>query len=89
MPLNIPHRPNKKMPIELTPQQLETLRAYADGRFGTRQTIERAGMRDYADLIIALAQNDLAMPKPATTPQRDAQVVRARAILQPRLRHGR
>ena len=76
------------MSVELDPQRLETLRAYAAGRLGTRQTIERAGMHDYADLVIALAQNDLEMPKPAETPRREAHLARARAILQPRLRHG-
>jgi hypothetical protein len=76
------------MCVELDPQQLEALRAYAAGRLGTQQTIERVGMRDYADLVIALAQNDLDLPKPAATPKHDAHLARARAILQPRLRHG-
>jgi hypothetical protein len=76
------------MSVELDPQQLEALRAYAAGRLGTHQTIERVGMRDYADLVIALAQNDLDLPKPAATPKHDAHLARARAILQPRLRHG-
>jgi hypothetical protein len=72
------------------PNQLETLRAYAAGMLGTRQAIERAGLDDYADLMIALAQNDLAFPKPADTPKRRANVELARAILQPRLRrHAR
>lgn len=70
----------------LTTDQMETLRAYADGKLGTRETIERAGLHDYADLLIAMSQNDLAMPKPADTPERAANVARARAILQPLLR---
>jgi len=69
--------------------ELEALRNYADGLAGTRETIQDAGLRDYADLVIALAQNDLAFPKPADTPERHAQIARASAILQPLLRHGR
>jgi len=38
------------------------------GRLGTRETIERVGMHDYADLVIALAQNELDFPKPAADP---------------------
>lgn len=68
------------------PKALEALRDYAAGRLGTRQAIERAGLEDFADLLIALAQNDLALPKPADTPGRRANVERARALLQPRLR---
>ena len=71
-------------------KRLETLRAYAAGMLGTRQAIEHAGLNDYAELIIALAQNDLDFPKPADTPKRRANVEMARAILQPRLRlHAR
>lgn len=66
--------------------QLEALRAYAAGLLGTRQTIERAGFQDYADLIIALAQNDLDFPKPSDTPEHRAQLALASAVLQPRLR---
>lgn len=68
--------------------QLAALQAYAEGRLGTRRTIERLGMRDYADLVIALVQHGLDLPKPADTPRHAAQVARARAILQPRLRRG-
>jgi hypothetical protein len=71
----------------LDQNQLVTLRAYAQGQLGTRQAIERAGLHDYADLVIALAQHDLDLPKPATTPKHEAHLARARAILQPRLRH--
>jgi hypothetical protein len=66
----------------------EILRAYAAGDLGTRNTIERLGLHDYADLIIALVEQDLSPPRPADTPSHRAQVDRARAILQPRLRHG-
>jgi len=52
------------MSVELSQDQLETVRAYAAGQLGTRQAIERAGMHDYADLVIALAQTGLDFPKP-------------------------
>lgn len=77
------------MLIALDPEQLETLHPYAAGRLGTRQTIERAGLHDYADLVIALAQSGLDLPKPAMTPKHEARIARARAILQPRLASGR
>lgn len=70
-------------------KQLEALRKYADGLAGTRETIQRAGLGDYADLVIALVQNELEFPKPTDTPERRAQVAKASAILQPLLRHGR
>ncbi len=72
----------------LDQHQLEVLHAYSAGRLGTRKAIEMAGLHDYADLLIALAQNDLDLPKPAATPVHEANGARARAILQPRLRHG-
>ena len=72
----------------ISPDQLEVLRAYAAGQLGTRRAIEAVGAHDYADLVIALAQNDLDFPKPADTPAHAAHLARARAILQPRLRHG-
>jgi hypothetical protein len=68
--------------------RLPMLRAYAEGRLGTRWTIEHLGMRDYADLVIALAQQGLDLPKPPNTPRHEEQVARARAILQPLLRRG-
>jgi hypothetical protein len=64
------------------------LRRYANGLLGTRSTIEAIGVHDYADLVIAMAQADLALPKAPTTPAHEARVARARAILQPRLRLG-
>lgn len=66
-------------------EQLEHLEAYARGETGTRDTIERLGLNDYADLVIALARHDLPFPKP-DFPGREEHVARARAILQPRLR---
>jgi hypothetical protein len=68
------------------PKQIDVLRQYAGGLLGTRQAIERAGLEDFADLLIALSQNDLLLPKPADTAKRRANVELARAILQPRLR---
>lgn len=70
-------------------QQLKALREYAAGLVGTREAMRRAGIDDYAELVIALAQQDLALPKPADTSQRRAHVERASAILQPLLRHAR
>jgi hypothetical protein len=74
---------------KLDAAQIDVLRAYAAGMVGTRAAIERAGLHDYADLVIGLAQNDLDFPRPTATPAHEANVARARAILQPRLRHGR
>ena len=73
---------------QMTEDQLATLRAYASGRLGTRRAIEQLRLHDYADLVIALGQHDLDLPRPADTPLRAARVAQARAILQPRLRHG-
>lgn len=70
-------------------QQLQVLRDYAAGLLGTRRAIERAGLEDYADLVIALAQHDLDLPKPDDTPERRANLERVCAILQPLLRHAR
>lgn len=66
--------------------QIDALRQYAAGLLGTRQAVARAGLDDYADLLMALARHDLPLPKPADTPARLVDVERARAILQPRLR---
>ena len=72
------------------PEQLEVLREYAQGTLGTREAIQRAGLEDFADLLIALSQNDLLLPKPADTPQRRVHVALATAALQPLLRgHAR
>ena len=66
--------------------QLEILRDYAAGHLGTRDTIERMGLEDHGDLIVALAHNGLDFPKPVSSPERDARIARASAILQPLLR---
>jgi len=68
---------------------LQTLRDYASGLLGTGQTIERTGLHDYADLIIAMAQNDLEFPKPNDTPKHRAQFKRASLLLQPLLSPAR
>jgi hypothetical protein len=67
----------------------DVLRDYAAGLLGTRQTIERAGLDDYADLMIAMAQSDLSFPKPIDSAERRDRRARARTLLQPRLRHAR
>ena len=69
-------------------QQAMILRDYSEGRLGTRQAIEKLGLHDYADLIIALAQHDLDLPKPADTPERRRNFEAAWGILEPRLRRG-
>jgi hypothetical protein len=73
----------------MTDIQLKALRDYAAGLVGTRETMRRTDIGDYAELIIALAQHDLDFPKPADTPQRQTHLERATAILQPLLRHVR
>jgi len=72
-----------------TPEQLEVLSLYASGGAGTRATIERAGLGDYADLVIALVAHGLDFPRPAATRAHDAHLARARAILEPLLRRDR
>jgi hypothetical protein len=69
-------------------ERLAALYDYAAGHAGTRATIDKLGMRDFADLIIELARHDLALPRPEETPALKAHKDKARAILQPRLRHG-
>ena len=70
-------------------RQIKALRDYAAGLLGTRSAMQQAGLEDYAELVIALAEHDLDLPKPADTPEHRANVARARAILQPRLRNAR
>lgn len=69
-------------------EKLAVLYEYAAGHIGTRTAMERLGVDDYADLVIALSANELSFPKPPETPALLAHRERARAILQPRLRHG-
>ena len=61
-------------------RQLKALRDYAAGLLGTRRAIQQAGVEDYAELVIALAQHDLDLPKPADTPERRANLERARYL---------
>jgi hypothetical protein len=70
-------------------RRLAILREYASGQTGTRATIDKLGMRDYADLVMALAAADLPFPKPPDTPALATHRQRAHAILMPRLTHGR
>ncbi|MBX9908281.1 MAG: hypothetical protein K2Z25_06165 [Beijerinckiaceae bacterium] len=72
----------------LDDRQLSTLRDYAAGRLGTRAAIEALAFDDYADLIIALAQNDLQFPPPSQKPEIVEDRARAEAILQPLLTRG-
>lgn len=73
----------------MTREEQETvLRRYAAGEFGTRRAIEALGAHDFADLMIAMAQAGLEMPKPQQSAAHDAHVARARTILQPLLRRG-
>ena len=76
------------MKLKIDAMRLQTLRAYSAGILGTREAIESAGLQDYADLVIALVQSGLDFPKAGATPQGDARLAQARAILQPRLRHA-
>lgn len=69
-------------------ERLSVLYEYAAGHTGTRTTIDKLGLRDFADLMIELARHDLPLPKPEETPALKAHRERARAILQPRLKHG-
>ncbi len=68
------------------PERLAVLRRYAAGQLGTREAIERAELDGFADLLIGLARYDLSLPGPTDTPERWANVARARAVLQPLLR---
>jgi hypothetical protein len=81
-------RDEQTMDDKAAPRELAALRDYVEGRLGTREAIEKAGLRDYAELIIALAQLGLALPRPPNTAARRERVERARAILQPRLRRA-
>lgn len=69
-----------------TDEQIAVLRAYSAGRLGTREAIARAGLDDFADLLIALGHHDLPLPGPEDTPQRRENVERARVLLEPLLR---
>jgi hypothetical protein len=71
------------------PDKKAVLSDYAAGRRGTRATIEALDLRDYGDLIMALAGADLPFPPPADSPTIHAHRERASALLMPRLvAHG-
>jgi hypothetical protein len=72
----------------MTESQLAILRAYSAGERGTRNTIEKLGFRDFADLLIALGTENLKLPGPSDTPARAMHLVRAEALLGPLLRNG-
>lgn len=76
------------MPRESDERTLKAIRDYAAGLVGTRETLRRGGIGDYAELVITLAQHGLDLPKPADTAEHRANVERASAILQPLLRHA-
>ena len=74
---------------QLDSERTSVLRDYADGKLGTSEAIEKLGLSDFADLLVALSREGLLLPKPDDTAERRANVERARAILQPLLRvHG-
>jgi len=66
--------------------EMDALLRLAGGQVGTRRTIEALGLHDHADLVMAMADAGLDFPKPSRTPAHEANVARARAILQPLLR---
>jgi hypothetical protein len=70
----------------LDPVQLAVLIDYSEGRLLTRDTIEKLGLDDYADLIIELSQRDLPFPQPQESEARMRSLALATAILQPLLR---
>ena len=63
-------------------EKQRTLQAYSRGNLTTRAAIEAIGACDYADLIIALAQRDLKLPRKSAGAEH---VRRATEILQPLL----
>jgi hypothetical protein len=77
------------MSKESAEKTLKAVRDYAAGLVGTRETMRRGGLSDYAELVITLAQHNLDLPKPADTAERRANVERAAAILQPLLQNAR
>jgi len=49
----------------MTNQNLKILLAYSEGRLSRRDAIERLGLRDSADLLVALGDAGLMMPMPS------------------------
>ena len=48
-----------------SPPQEDPLVAYSQGRLARRDAIRLTGLRDYADLLIALGEADVPMPRPS------------------------
>lgn len=69
-------------------ERLTLLYEYASGHAGTRSTMDKLGLSNYAELLIELSSHDLPLPKPDDTPVLKAHRDKAREILEPRLRHG-
>lgn len=46
------------------PESYETLLAYSKGQLSRRDAIDRLGLRDSADLLVALGDAGLKMPMP-------------------------
>lgn len=70
-------------------ERTSILDAYSMGNVGTRAAIEKLGLDDYANLLIALASRNLPFPRPAHSEALFAHEARAHAILLPRLTRGR
>ena len=52
------HKVEPKRPVA------DTLQAYAEGMIGRDEAIRRVGVRDYADLLVALGDAGLSPPRP-------------------------
>ena len=59
------------------------LQGYAEGRIGYRAAIDRLGMEGFADLLVAVSQAGLSLPRVSAGPENVAHLV---AILRDRLR---
>lgn len=69
-------------------EQDTVLKDYSEGRRGTRETIRALGLRDYGDLVVALANAGFALPRPPHTPALIAHREAARNLLLPLLKRG-
>lgn len=58
----------KQKPVDTSAKQVDTrrelLEAYSQGRLSRRDAIRRLGLRDSADLLVALGDTGLCMPLP-------------------------
>ena len=48
-----------------SPPEDDPLLAYSEGRLARREASRLLGLRDYAELLVALGEADLPMPRPA------------------------